>query len=270
MRQWEPFATGTTVNEVNLVEHTPRGGVLWNGSTTVRVRPWQHDPSRAFLLISGSHGPTLRLPDPSVVQEWLDRLVDWGYRSVRTSALSPEPSATFTDLGFTSVQDLSLLSTVHDATKIHGRAPEPGVHVVRRIPGRRHSSRITRTLLQLDRSAFGDEWCLDEDMFDESRTATRRSRLFVAGNQMQPDGFVVVGATGSTGFVQRLAVAPHAQRRGVATRLVASALLWAARAGCGQSIVNTATTNEPALDLYRSFGFQPMDHGLTVMKKTLA
>lgn len=252
-----------------MVEQTPRGGILWSGSTTVRVRPWQNDPGRAFLLISGSHGPDLRLPETPIVEGWLGQLADWGYRSVRTSALSPAPTQVLAGVGFESVQELSLLSAALDPDVDRGSRPAPDIRVVRRFPGRPHSARITESLLRVDRAAFGDEWCMDADMFDESRTATRRSRLLVAGNPDRPDGFLAVGVTGRHSFLQRLAVDPRAQRRGIASRLVVAALRWATDAGCTQSIVNTATSNDAALALYRSFGFHEMDHGLCVMERTL-
>lgn len=110
---------------------------------------------------------------------------------------------------------------------------------------------------------------MDEDMLEESRTATRRARLFVAGDAECPEGFVTVGVTGNTSFLQRLAVEPRAQRQGTGTRLVDAALGWASSVGATQSIVNTATDNNAALALYRSFGFQEMDHGLTVMGRSL-
>lgn len=269
MRQWARFMTGTTVIEVNLVEQTPRSGILWSGSTTVRARPWQHHPSRAFLLISGSHGPDLRLPDSSVIEGWLQQLAGWGYRSVRTSALSPTVATVFAGLGFEPAQELSLMSAVVGSDNASFRHPTPAVRAVHRLPGRPYAAGITESLLRVDRAAFGDDWCMDADMFDESRTATRRSRLLVASDHDQPVGFVAVGASGSTGFLQRLAVEPGSRRRGIASQLVAAALRWTSRVGCSQSIVNTATTNAPALSLYRRFGFAALDHGLTVMERPI-
>lgn len=220
-------------------------------------------------MISGSHGPDLRLPESSILEGWIDQLAEWGYRSVRTSALSPGPAAAFARLGFTPVQELILLSAVLDTAPEIEPTSTIVVRAVKRVPGRPHSSRVTRTLLRLDRAAFGDDWCMDPAMFDESRTATRRSRLFVAGDRDRPEGFVAVGASGPNGFVQRLAVEPSSQRKGVASHLIADAMRWLRRIGCSQAIVNTATNNLPALALYRAFGFQPMDHGLSVLERSL-
>jgi GNAT superfamily N-acetyltransferase len=61
-------------------------------------------------------------------------------------------------------------------------------------------------------------------------------------------------------------VRPNARRTGTATRLVAAALQWSFKKGCGTTVVNTETTNDAALGVYASFGFAPMDEGLVVLE----
>lgn len=220
-------------------------------------------------MIAGSHGPNVRLPEPSILNGWLEQLTRWGYRSVRTTALSPELAAAFAQLGFFPVQELALLSAVLlDTPELRAR-PSFAVRTIRRVPSRPYPTRIAEVLLRIDRSAFGEDWCMDPGMFDESRTATRRSRLFAAIDQHGPAGFITVGATGPSAFLQRLAVDPKSQRQGMASHLVSRSLQWARRVGCSHAVVNTATTNVAALDLYRSFGFTPMDQGLSVMERSL-
>jgi ribosomal protein S18 acetylase RimI-like enzyme len=124
-------------------------------------------------------------------------------------------------------------------------------------------------ILALDRDAFGSEWTMDTQTFAEALSATRRAAVFVCHVNDELVGFVIVGATGTTGFIQRLAVVPTARRSGVASALLASALTWTNRHGCTSSIVNTEIHNSAALRTYEKFGFEPLDNGLSVLEMTL-
>ena len=254
---------------MNLTTRTPRSGVVWSGASSVRVRPWPHDPGRAFLLISGYHGPDLVLPTPDILRQWLETISSWGYNSVRTTALAPAPADALREVGFITAQDLVLLGRHHigrvQRDWPHDIAPRP----VRRRPTGRYSPRVINDILRLDRDAFGDEWCLDDVALRDAFSATKRSRLFVSRNRGELEGFVLVGATQRNGFIQRLAVTPHARRTGVATRLVARALHWTQTAGCTNTVVNTERTNTAALGVYASFDFEELPHGLVVLERAL-
>jgi ribosomal protein S18 acetylase RimI-like enzyme len=134
-------------------------------------------------------------------------------------------------------------------------------------------SRPTRAtidaILGVDASAFGTEWSLDTATFEEALKATRHWRIFVSRAENRIDGFVLAGVTQSHGFIQRLAVRPNAQREGVASALLTSALNWTQSRRCTNTVVNTDHNNEAALALYHKFGFATLDYGLSVLEKTL-
>jgi RimJ/RimL family protein N-acetyltransferase len=78
------------------------------------------------------------------------------------------------------------------------------------------------------------------------------------------DGDDVVGtlylATGDAPEIRHvaslaIALSPEARGRGVATRMMAEAILWAKDHGIKKIILNVISLNEPALRLYRRFGF---------------
>ena len=260
---------GTTVYKVSLVEHSPRAGVIWSGTTQVRARPWPHAPHKAFLLINGSHNPSITLPEPTIVQSWVSTLSSWGYSSVRTSALTPAAAATLSLVGFSVAQELALLEVDHRA--IPTVALQPHFSLARATRLARSVSQSRRTaILALDQEAFGNEWAMDTATFTEALCATRRVEIFLCHSPQQLVGFVIVGATGTNGFIQRLAVHPSARRTGVASALIATALAWSNRRGCTSTVVNTEVSNVAALGTYKKFGFIPLDNGLSVLEMTLS
>jgi len=259
----------TTVFRVNLTTRPPRSGVVWSGVSSVRVRPWPHLPQQAFLLISGSHGPNLELPHADILNEWVHTISSWGYQKVRTTALAPAPAHALRAVGFVTAQELLLMKCTHYTAPSYDIPRDVAPRSGRRLFGKRYPARLIEEILDVDQLAFGDEWSLDHESLREAFRATRSSRLFVSRSHGKIDGFVLVGATGTNGFVQRLAVHPSARRTGVASRLVASALRWSFQRGCSATVVNTEISNIAAIDLYRSFDFVPMEHGLQVLEKDL-
>lgn len=69
-------------------------------------------------------------------------------------------------------------------------------------------------------------------------------------------GRVVV--TGEWAGLSAVEVAPAARRRGLARRIVETSLAWAVDHGADKAYLQTMRSNEPALALYRPFGF--VDH----------
>lgn len=251
---------------MKVAEQAPREGVIWSGATTARLRPWPHDPNTAHLVLSGSYD-RIDIPSVSTVREWNVTARKWGYDRIRTSALPTTTADLFRDAGFTPVQHLVLLSAAH--------ADRPAFHLPRDVVPRSvarwtvsWSSRFARSILEIDRESFESPWHLDHNTFSDAMNATASSRLFVSRHRGHIDGFVLVGATDSTGYIQRLAVRPSARRTGVGLRLVARAIEWSWKKGCSTTVVNTETTNTAALGLYHALGFVSHSDGLVVMEST--
>ena len=253
-----------------MVEHSPRTGTIWSGVVSARVRPWPHSDHKAFLVINGAHGPEMQLPDEPILNSWIQTISSWGYRSVRTSALAPGASLPLERLGFSVSQCLVLMQKSHDQPASYPSTTHP-IHDVRSLPLLARPRRATiDAILDVDAAAFGMEWSLDSATFEEAFKATRHWRIFVSRAENRIDGFVLAGVTQSHGFIQRLAVHPDAQRQGVASALLASALNWTQSRRCANTVVNTDHNNEAALALYRKFGFATLDYGLSVLEKTLS
>ena len=253
---------------VSLVEQRSRAGVIWSGATTARARPWPDVPNRAVLLIGGSHNPTLELPDTPILQTWVDTLSRWGYDSVRTSPLAPIAATALSAVGFNTSQKLLLLERPHTAPVIVAqplRSARPRFPLLR-MP----APSVVEAILRIDRAAFGDDWMMDQQTFHEALHATRRARIFISCNDRELTGFVIAGTTDSYGFIQRLAVHPDFQRRGVAGSLVQNSLSWIHSRGCRTTVVNTEVSNSAALSIYERNGFVPLDYNLLVMERQLS
>ena len=253
---------------VSLVEQRSRAGVIWSGATTARARPWPEVPTRAVLLIGGSHSPTVQLPDTPILQSWVDTLSRWGYDSVRTSPLAPIAATALSAVGFNTSQKLTLLERLHTEPVV---VTQPLRSARPRFPmSRMPAPSVVEAILRIDRTAFGDEWMMDQQTFREALHATQRARIFVSHDDDELTGFVIAGVTDSYGFIQRLAVHPDFQRHGVAGSLVQNSLSWIHSRGCRSTVVNTEVSNDAALSIYEKNGFVPLDYNLLVMERQLS
>jgi ribosomal protein S18 acetylase RimI-like enzyme len=218
------------------------------------VGPWRGD-ARVALVAPTSAGPAT----PAIIREACDLLLAQGYREVLTGALAIPEQQGFLSSGFRVRDELHLLA--HDLLVLPD--PPPGVRTRR---GRR--SDRSRALL-VDGQAFPGFWRLDERGLAEAITATPAARFRVALLGGEVAGYAVTGRAGSRGYLQRLAVLPHEQGRGLGRALVVDALRWLRRRHAAQAVVNTQVGNERALALYQSLGFRLQPVGLAVLGRSL-
>lgn len=221
-----------------------------------RLRTGAGDPTVGQLVFL-DHA---RLPVAGEVAAALDQAARRGYRAVRTSALFPASAAVLERVGFEPVDRLALLRLDGLA---HRRPVAPGAPT---RPLRRWQRAAAATV---DRAAFGPDWGNDPAGLAEIERATPRHR----SRWVAPPGtdrraglaaLAISGAAGRTGYLQRIAVAPDVQRRGLGTVLVADALTWMQSLGLAEALVNTGVANRPALDLYARFGFVRLPDVLTI------
>jgi ribosomal protein S18 acetylase RimI-like enzyme len=124
-------------------------------------------------------------------------------------------------------------------------------------------------MLAADAAAFDEFWRFDALSLQEAARATPRSHTRVAPVQRDPWGYGLFGRAGATGYVQRLAVAPVAQRRGLGRALLTDGLLWLRSHGARHAYVNTQEDNVAALALYLHVGFNQLPVGLNVLGREL-
>jgi ribosomal protein S18 acetylase RimI-like enzyme len=234
------------------------GTISWGGER-FRVGPWHGDERVAYLTV-GTDAPA---PSVSGVGSVVDRLRNDGFAKVMTSALRPQEVPAFLASGFAERERLVVLHR-----SLHEVPDNNGATMRRARPGE------LPAILAVDHLAFDPPWRLDAAGIDEAMHATPRSRLRV-GIDPSPDaqaricGYAICGRAGRTGYLQRLAVDPQRQGRGLGRELVIDALAWLGRRHATSVLVNTQQTNGRAIDLYRSLGFEPDRAQLIVLERDL-
>lgn len=120
--------------------------------------------------------------------------------------------------------------------------------------------------LRIDAAAFEDFWQFDRHALVEAIAATPRSIFHVVRNEYGGlCGYSVSGVGSSVAYLQRVAVDPRAQGKGIGRSLVRTAALWARKEGARAIMLNTPAGNLPATCLYESEGFVTLPEPLAVL-----
>ena len=118
----------------------------------------------------------------------------------------------------------------------------------------------------IDQSAFPSGWRNDAASLADIASATPSARGRMARRDGRPVGFAITGKAGTTGYLQRIAVSPSAQRLGIGRLLVDDAVEWLMRRGANRALVNTGVDNRAALQLYEDASFERLDDQLVVLE----
>jgi ribosomal protein S18 acetylase RimI-like enzyme len=227
--------------------------VRWGGQR-LRVGPFRGDERIAYVAPLPDGQP----PSTDAVRRCCELLSGRGYAEVVTAALGPAESHGFLTAGFEVRERLHLLA--HDLVQLPP---------AREAPLRRGRRTDRAAALAVDARAFEPFWRLDDEGFEEAMTATPSSRFRVAGTG-RVVAYAIAGRAARRGFLQRLAVDPDEQGRGLGGALVTDALRWMKRRGVDRAVVNTQERNEGAVRLYERLGFRIQPGGLAVLRAQLA
>lgn len=203
--------------------------------------------------------------DPPLSREFVDdcltRLSASGFETAVTPALSPTELSPFLQAGFVPREGLHVLT--HDLQNLRRPTAIPGIALRRwrpvDVPG----------VMRVDAVAFDDFWRLDLHALREARSATPHTRFRVAVADGRIVGYCITGRSRLQGYLQRLAVGPEVQGRGLGRHLVDDALAWLAARRARACVVNTQESNERALALYRLCGFTEASANLLVLATPL-
>lgn len=117
---------------------------------------------------------------------------------------------------------------------------------------------------EVDRAAFDPPWRISERALRFALDEAALAAAAVWAGTGRIIGYQISTASPHGGHLARLAVLPEYQGRGVATALVADALVHLDRAGADYVTVNTQHDNYASLAVYRRFGFEPTGERLSV------
>jgi ribosomal-protein-alanine N-acetyltransferase len=232
-----------------------------------RLGSWPYDPAVAHLVLLDHH----MVPDADDVADWIRMANLRGASSLRTGALFPASTQAFEEAGFRLIDTLTLL-------ECNLRVPLPVALSSNRLTHLNKSTKLTKAPLRrlrfadlsdaatVDGSAFDPPWTNDAATLMEICKATPhyRSRSVTVDGRMI--AFAISGRTSSSGYIQRIAVDPSAQRRGLGRLLVIDSLEWMLRRKVGRAMVNTAAANHRAIALYRSIGFETRPEPLVILE----
>ena len=188
--------------------------------------------------------------------------------TIRTPALTPDEARGFLNAGFTVRSNLALLT--HDLDgELSRKRQVTGNHNLK-VTLQRFRRRNTEALLAVDLAAFGSGWEMDHHELTLAETATPVTRVRLATDDNENlVGFAITGRAGRRGYLQRLAVRPECQGRGIGSALIGDALQWSRRHSVRRLVVNTQVGNLGALSLYRRLGFVDAPVGLLLLERDL-
>jgi len=227
------------------------------GNDRLRVRAWRGSKSVALVSPMPGQPPV----SPASIRKAGASLQQRGFVSAVTSALNPTEERAFLAGGYVVRERLHLLC--------HNLIDLPEVERPRNLVRARRSD--TSDILAADNAAFGEFWRLDTIGLQDAIAATPTARVRVSRSRHDDTdsaivGYAIGGRSGHSGYLQRLAVHPDHQGRGLGRDLVTDSLRWMRRRGATKALVNTQVANDRALNLYLAAGFRPETHGLAVLE----
>jgi ribosomal protein S18 acetylase RimI-like enzyme len=120
--------------------------------------------------------------------------------------------------------------------------------------------------LRIDRAAFAEFWRFDRTSMLEALNSTKHSAIHVVRRPGKGlAGFAITGLGTAIAYLQRVAVDPSWQGRGIGRSLVRSSARWAERQGARALVLNTPADNREASGLYTSEGFLLLPDPLAVL-----
>jgi len=233
--------------KVRVIGEWPGAVSLRKGWARADSRPWNDAVPMAHLRMQRGNA--------AFISECVEALLEMGAPGVLSPPLPASAQRLWREAQFQMHAELALLRMEVDKVG----APS---HLV--VAG---STSDIREALRIDAAAFDEFWRFDRSAMEEALSSTRNSVIHVvrkAGGGLA--GFAITGIGVTIAYLQRLAVDPASQGRGIGRSLVRTSARWASREGAHSLMLNTQLDNEPAIRLYESEGFRILSEPLAVLR----
>lgn len=225
----------------------------------LRVSSW-HNSDYAALITPLTAFQEL---SAKAIERGIENARKIGYQTIYSGALMDHEIAGFLRCGFVVKEQLHVLK--HSLAPSQAKAGVEGIHT------RKPTKNEMASVADLDKKCFDSFWTMDTDGLREATEATTRARFRVAlyRQQLKPSlivGYAITGLGDKKGYLQRLAVDPDFQGKGIAQQLVEDGFEWLRFWRAREEYVNTQTKNERALTFYLKMGFVLMKERLNILQ----
>lgn len=232
---------------------TARG--TWPGRVSFR-RGWAHASARPWNDVEPDASLRLVRGGRAFLSACSNSVIDCGAPSVLSPPLPAAALRTWQNAGYDEFLRLALMRL-----SLEEQPPAPDHLVVET------DADMLSDLLAIDAAAFSSFWRFDELGLEEALLATGRSSvLIIRDSNGKPTSFAIVGYGSAISYLQRVAVHPDWQGKGMGRSLVRVAARRARNTGARVMLLNTQIDNEPAMRLYESEGYTRLPDPLYLLR----
>ena len=235
--------------KVRIEGDWPGRVTLQRGWSRAAARPWNEGTPLAHLRVERG--------SPGFLEDCATALLALpGVEGVLSPPLLPAARPPWEQAGFRPHARLILMRRELDGLP-------PADHLV--VPG---DLRDLAEALRVDQAAFDPFWRFDRTALLEAVQAPTRHAVHLVrrpGGGLA--GYAITGRGGTLAYLQRVAVDPAWQGRGIGRSLVRTAAAWAEEQGASALLLNTPEENTAAAALYGAEGFRAVTGDLVVLAR---
>ena len=216
----------------------------WSRAT---ARPWNNEASDGFIRLERGRADFLR-----VVTEKVAETCGGG---VFSPAMFGGATRIWVRAGYEEVRRLQVMER---PLGVEIQRPRREVNTAEPPPWQR--------LLEIDKAAFEGFWRMSIHGLEEASHSTTFSVVLTATDADHICGYAIVGSQWGTAYLQRIAVDPVVEGKGIGTDLVRAAVAWARSTPATTMVLNVRSSNTRAIALYQRCGFTATGASLRILR----